>query len=154
MILQEDLKKENILLNPKSQNRWQLIDELLNLAEKNKELDPGIKDIVRERLIEREKTASTGIGNEVAIPHCAINEIKNTLVLMAISKKGIEFDSIDGAPAKIIILLIVSMKKMTSHIKNLTSIAKILKDETFRNSLLKLKSADAVMQAFKTYHSK
>ena len=154
MILQEDLKRENILLNPKSHDRWQLIDELLNLAEKNKELDPGIKDIVRERLIEREKTASTGIGNDVAIPHCAINEIKNTLVLMAISKKGIEFDSIDGAPAKLIILLIVSMKKMSSHIKNLTSIAKTLQDETFRNSLLELKSADDIMQAFKTYHNK
>jgi mannitol/fructose-specific phosphotransferase system IIA component (Ntr-type) len=154
MILQEDLKKKNILFEPKSRDRWKLINELLDLAEKNKELDSGIKDLVREKLLEREKTASTGIGDDVAIPHCAINEIKNTLVFMAISKKGIEFDSIDGAPAKIIILLIVSVSKMSLHIKNLTSIAKILKDKAFRDNLLELENANAIMQAFKSYQIK
>jgi mannitol/fructose-specific phosphotransferase system IIA component (Ntr-type) len=151
MILQEDLKKKNILIEPKSRNRWKLIDELLDLAETNKELDSDVKNLVREKLLEREKTASTGIGDDVAIPHCAINEIKNTLVLMAISKKGIEFDSIDGTPAKIIILLIVSAGKMASHIKNLTSIAKILKDKAFRDNLVELDNTNAVVQAFKSY---
>ena len=151
MILQEELKKKNILIDPVSCNRWKLIDELLDLAEKNKEIEPDIKKQARERLIEREKAASTGIGEDVAIPHCAMNEIKNTLVFVAISKKGIKFDSIDGLPAKIVVLLLVPANNMSSHVKNLTGIAKTLKDPDFREQLIELKTADAVLKAFKSY---
>lgn len=145
MVLSKNLKKENILVKTKSTTRWNLINELLEVALKNNEFKPEDKEYIEKSLIEREKSMSTGIGNGVAIPHCTTTKVRDIVIIMAISKKGIDFDAIDSLPVKIIILLLVPKNKLTQHIKTLANIAKLMNHETLRNKLLELKNPDEII---------
>lgn len=153
MFFSENLKKKNILIGIKKKNRWNLINELVQLGVKNGEIPEDQKDAIKKSLMEREKSMSTGIGNGVAIPHCTSQDIKDTILLMAVSSTGIDFDSIDGHPVRITILLIVPKNKLTQHIKTLANIAKLMSNEQLREKIFKAKSADAVVKAIKEFEN-
>jgi fructose-specific phosphotransferase system IIA component len=151
MVLDENLNKSNIILKPKSTNRWELIREMVEIAVKNKKIQEEDKEEIIKALIEREKSMTTGIGNGVAIPHCTSQKVNDITVIMAISKNGIAFDSVDNQAAHIVILLLVPKNKLAQHIKTLANIAKMMGDKILRESLLALKSAEAVANTIKNY---
>lgn len=146
MIFSENLNKNNILLSPKAKTRWDLISEMLDVAVKSGALSGKDEETVKKALFEREKSMSTGIGKGVAIPHCASDKIGEIIIALAICKNGIDFDSIDGLPVHIVILMIVPQKKISQHIKTLANIAKIMNDESLREKLVKAKTADTVIE--------
>jgi len=87
-------------------------------------------------LVEREKLGSTGVGEEVAIPHAKLHSIDDVIVLLAISKKGINFDSLDKQPVKVIFLVLASVKKMNLHLKTLARISRLIKSTDFKTRVL------------------
>lgn len=151
MVLSENLKKSNILLKMKSQNRWDLINELVDTAARNREILEEDKDELKKALVEREKSMSTGIGNGVAIPHCTSQKIKDIICLMSINQKGIDFDAIDNQPVKIVIMLLVPKNKLSQHIKTLANIAKVMSNDKLREILLQLKTPESVIKEIKDY---
>jgi PTS system fructose-specific IIA component len=151
MVLDENLSKSNIILKPKSTNRWDLIREMVEVAVKNKNIQEEDKEDIIKALIEREKSMTTGIGNGVAIPHCTTQKVSDIGVIMAISKAGIAFDSVDNQAAHIVILLLVPKNKLAQHIKTLANIAKMMGDKILRDTLLSLKSSEAVANTIKNY---
>jgi len=154
MSLLDNLKKNNILVNPNAKNRWEIIGEMVDLAVKNKEISHDDAETVKNSLIEREKSMSTGIGNGVAIPHCSTSKVSSVITVMALTSKGLNFDSIDNEPVKIVILLIVPKDKLTLHIKTLANIAKMMSDAALREKLLELKTADSILKTLRTYEIK
>ena len=151
MILSENLTKNNIIIKAKAKSRWELIKEMVDLAVKNKELNPDDKDSINNSLLEREKSMSTGIGNGVAIPHCTTDKINDIIIIFALNQKGIDFDSIDNQPVKITILLIVPKNKFSQHIKTLANIAKMMSDDDIREKLLSLKTTESIIKTLKNY---
>jgi fructose-specific phosphotransferase system IIA component len=151
MSLLENLKKNNILVKPNAKNRWEIIEEMVELAVKNKEISHDDAGTVKNALIEREKSMSTGIGNGVAIPHCSTSKVNNIITVMALTSKGLNFDAIDNEPVKIVILLIVPKDKLTQHIKTLANIAKMMSDASLREKLLELKTPDSILKTLKNY---
>lgn len=151
MVLSDNLKKSNILLKVKSQNRWDLINELVDTAARNKEILEEDKDEIKKSLVEREKSMSTGIGNGVAIPHCTSLKIKEIICLLSINQKGIDFDSIDNLPVKIVIMLLVPKNKLSQHIKTLANIAKVMSNDKLREKLLQLKTPESIIKEIKDY---
>lgn len=151
MSLFENLKKNNILVKSISKNRWEIIEEMVDVAVRNKEISSDDSELIKNSLIEREKSMSTGIGNGVAIPHCSTSKVTNIVTVMALIPKGINFDSIDNEPVKIVILLIVPKDKLTQHIKTLANIAKMMSDSELREKILALKSADSIIKTLKSY---
>ena len=151
MILSENLKKNNIIIKSKSKNRWELIEEMVELAVKNKDLTAEDLDTIKNSLFEREKSMSTGIGNGVAIPHCTSDKINDIIVILSLHQKGIDFDSIDNLPVKIAILLLVPKNKFTQHIKTLANIAKMMSEDDLREKLLSLKTSEGIISTFKNY---
>jgi fructose-specific phosphotransferase system IIA component len=151
MVLSDNLKKSNIVIKTKSQNRWDLIEELIELAVKNKEIDSDEKDEITKALLDREKSMSTGIGNGVAIPHCTSSKLKDIVCILSINQKGIDFDSLDNTPARIVILLLVPKNKLTQHIKTLANIAKVMSNNSLREKLLSLKSPESIIKAIKEF---
>ena len=149
----ENLKKNNIILKTSAKTRWELIDEIVDLAVRNHEISEDDRDIIRDALVEREKSMSTGIGNGVAIPHCTTTRIQNMTILMALSQKGIDFDAIDSNPVRIVICLLVPKSKLSQHIKTLASIAKMMGDRQIREKILSLKSADSIMKIIQNYRT-
>lgn len=151
MSLLDSLKKNNILVKPAAKNRWEMIEEMVDLAAKNKDIPAEDSAAIKNALIEREKSMSTGIGNGVAIPHCSTTKVSEITTVMALSPKGINFEAIDNEPVKIIILLIVPKDKLTQHIKTLANIAKMMSDVKLREEILSLKTADAILKTLKNY---
>jgi len=149
----ENLKKNNIILRTTAKTRWDLIDEIVDLAVRNDEISADDRDIIRDALVEREKSMSTGIGNGVAIPHCTTTRIQDMTILMALSQKGIDFEAIDNNPVRIVICLLVPKSKLSQHIKTLASIAKMMGDSQIREKILSLKSADSIMKIIQNYRT-
>lgn len=139
----------NIVIKPQATTRWEIIAELVDLAVKNGSIKKENAESIERALVEREKSMSTGIGRGVAIPHCKTELMDNFLVLLAISEKGINFDSIDDMPAKIIILLVVPESKKAQHIKTLANMAKLMSNEGLKDSLVAAKSPEEALSILK-----
>ncbi len=153
MNLVTNLKKNNIIINPSSKNKWDLIDELVSSAVKHKYIDEkNSRDIV-ESLVEREKSMSTGIGNGVAIPHCSCSHVSEIVANIAILPEGMDFDSIDGESVKIVVMLIVPQNKLTQHITTLANIAKLLNDENLRKKLTSLRTPESILKTLTKYRN-
>ena len=93
-------------------------------------------DAVWTTLLEREKSMSTGIGQGVAIPHCsteAVSDVRGVLILL---KQGIDFESLDAEPVRIIVLMLMPKNKFDRHIKTLAAVARTFSDPAFRRSIL------------------
>ena len=86
-------------------------------------------------LQERERLGSTGIGDGVAIPHGKLKNIDRLLLSFGRSRKGVDFDSMDGKPAYLFFLLIAPEESVGVHLKTLARISKLLKNPAVRNRL-------------------
>ena len=153
MVLSENLKKNNILINTRTINRWDLIREMVETAIKNGLVREEHQESIIKALIDREKSMSTGIGNGVAITHCNTPDVAEVVIVMVISTKGIDFESIDNQPVRIAILLLVPKNKLTQHIKTLANIAKLMSDGNLRSRLLSLKTPENVLKELKKHDS-
>ena len=106
------------------------------------------KDIVRV-LLEREKLGRTGIGNGIGIPHGKLKGIDSLILGFGLSRKGVDFDSMDGQPTHIFFLLISPENSAGLHLKLLAQISKILKVDAFRERLLTASNAEDIYEAIR-----
>jgi fructose-specific phosphotransferase system IIA component len=151
MILTENLHENGIIVHSSAKSRWDVIKELVSLAAGNGIIPAEFEEEIQQALIAREKTMTTGIGKGVAIPHCKLTCIKDIILLMATSHKGINFDSIDNLPAKIIVMLLVPANKADKHVKVLSSIARILSDEDFKQHLTQFENKKDLLEYVHSY---
>ncbi len=86
-------------------------------------------------LQERERLGSTGIGDGVAIPHGKLRNLDSQLIAFGLSEKGVEFDAMDGKPARLFFLLIAPEDAAGAHLKTLARISKLLKGSQVRERL-------------------
>ena len=104
----------------------------------------GVKRDAREAVIERERVASTGLGDEVAIPHAAVEGLEQPLLALGLAQNGIDFDAPDGKPAKIVFLLLMPPKQYDREVRVLASIARAVFDDRARIAVLR---AETVTEA-------
>ncbi len=97
-------------------------------------------------LLEREKLGSTGIGEGIAIPHGKLKELTDVVAVFGRSAGGVDFDSMDGAPAKLFFLLMAPENSASTHLKALARISRLLKDRAFREELLQAESQDELFE--------
>jgi mannitol/fructose-specific phosphotransferase system IIA component (Ntr-type) len=96
-------------------------------------------------LKEREEIMSTGIGFGIAIPHAKIESVKEMAFAVGISKKGINFDSMDGNPVYLIILVAAGEKQHKEYLKLLSSIMGVIKKDGVKNSIINAADAEEVI---------
>ncbi|MBF0452733.1 MAG: PTS sugar transporter subunit IIA [Candidatus Magnetomorum sp.] len=97
-------------------------------------------------LIERERLGSTGIGNGIGIPHGKLKHLNTLALSLGISRHGIDFGSIDGRPTYIFFLLVTPENSTGMHLKLLAHISRILRNEMFKQKLIKAKDVDELYQ--------
>jgi PTS system nitrogen regulatory IIA component len=138
------LDKEHIIAELEAQEKREVLDEMAALLSITVE---GLKqENLVELLLEREKLGSTGIGHGVAIPHAKVEGIDSIVVALARSRRGVDFDSMDAEPVHIFFLIIAPESAMTNHLKILSGISSLLKDEEFRERLMSAKDGDAMLK--------
>lgn len=100
-------------------------------------------------LLERERLGSTGIGEGIGIPHGKMNDLNDLVLGFGRSRRGIDFESMDGRPTHIFFLLITPEKSTGLHLKVLARISKILKSEEFKEKLLNAVDQDEISDIIK-----
>ncbi len=139
MELKEIIESDNIDLNFKAENKKDALKKLADLVCKNRNIN---SDEIFRVLMDRENLGSTGIGNGIAIPHGKFDIDKNLIGAIAISKDGIEFDSIDQKPVNIFFVFISSPSATSLHLKILAKVSKLLMDEKIRENIINSKTKE------------
>ena len=144
MNIMDFLCKDAITVDLKAQNKKDAIIELIDLLKETKKIKKTeeIIDVV----LEREKLGSTGIGQGVAIPHGKTDVLTEQVGVLGISKKGIEFNSLDGEPVYIIFLLVGPVEVTGQHLKALSRISRLFKDKFLRQAIKDAETKEDVVK--------
>ena len=146
MKVSELLKTEFVIPNLKGETKEDVINELLDLF-KN---DPRVEDIekVRSAVLDREKVMSTGVGKGFAIPHGKTNFVKEIIGAFGRIPDGIDYESLDGNPVQLIFLLIGKDNLISTHIKLLSRISRLMNKDDFRHRLIEANTAEEIVKLF------
>lgn len=128
-----------------SSDKSDAITELVDVLHEKGHLTD--RDAVLHAVLERERTRSTGIGLGLGVPHGKTSAC--TKLVMALGKPAspMEFESADGKPVKIVVLLISPADKTGPHIQALASVSRLWQTETFREILVKAQTAEEIYDA-------
>ncbi len=149
MSLDNLLSAEQIVPEMKATERWPAIVELIDLLVGLAKIKTDDRESILASLKQREETMSTGIGFGIAIPHCSSDRIEEVVAAFGRSTGGIEFDALDNAPVKFVVLFIVPKNQFQTHLRTLASIAKFLNDRATRERLAEANSADEILSIFR-----
>ncbi|MFC1603920.1 PTS sugar transporter subunit IIA [Planctomycetota bacterium] len=142
MVLTQILQPDCIKVPVENRDKEVVITELVDLLDtKGLLLD---RDEALEAVITRERTQSTGTGAGIAIPHGKCNAVKELVMAIGIAHEPIEFNSIDGKPVTILILLVSPADQTGPHIQALATISRLMLNVEFRQQLEKVTSSDEV----------
>ncbi len=131
-------------------------NEVLNeLAEYLAGVQPGIDPKVLGRaLTERERLASTAIGDGIAIPHGRMESVDSLMGVLGRSVEGLDFDSIDGKPTHLIFMLVAPSAATGAHLKALARLSRLFRDALFRQRLLDAADSEAMFQTLREEDAK
>ena len=99
---------------------------------------------IMEVLLDRERLGSTGIGDNIAIPHGKLAQLSELRLSFGRSLKGVDFDSMDGKPSNLFFLLLAPVNSAGLHLKALAKISRMLMSQPFRDNLMKAKGTDEI----------
>ena len=146
MTLADILRKEQIVADLKAANRWEAIDELLDLLVHCGKIKPENREAIAAVVRKRENSMSTGIGFGIGIPHASTDLIPEVIGAFGRSTKGINFDALDNQPVKLVMLFLVPQGQFQKHLHTLANIAKMLHSKDFRAALEAAPGADAMFK--------
>ena len=145
--ISEYLKEERIVLDLKVSNKEEGIKTLAKVFKGQKEVvdfDRFLADI-----FERENLGTTGIGLGLALPHSRTQAINSFVIAIGRVPKGLEFNSLDGEPVKLIFLMGTPKEEIQGYLKILAHLTRLLKREAFRTALVEAETSLEVIQIFK-----
>ena len=146
MKILEALDKEAILVDLKSDDKKGVLEELVTPAARI----AGVNhEEVMRVLLDREQLGSTGIGGGIGIPHGKLKGLKSLVLGFGLSRKGVDFESIDGKPTHIFFLLVTPENSTGLHLKLLARISRILKNDLFKEKLLGAVGRDEILSIIK-----
>lgn len=147
------LMRDMIITDLKSEDREGALREMVSFLKKKDKI-PKEKELY-EKLLQRENLGSTAIGEGVAIPHCKLKGIKNPLVLLATSKKGVDFYSLDGKPSNIFFLVVSSPENPSLNLQILASIAHLVrKADSLLNKVLHAENISHILDLIREEEEK
>ncbi len=140
-LLQEDLIKTSL----DATTKWEAIEELVDHLISAHELRLSDRAAVVEAIFTREKSMSTGLARGLAVPHGAVDCVSEVVAVMGISRTGVPFESTDGKPARLVILLVIPRESFQRHVSTLAGIARLARNQELRERIVAAGSAAEVM---------
>lgn len=140
MTIRDLLAAESINLNGTPAGKTEALNQCIDLMAKSGKIADVEK--YRKGVFAREEEGTTGIGMGIAIPHCKSDAVIKAGLAAMVVKDGVEFESLDGTPAKIIFLIAAPNTEDNVHLQVLSKLSVMLMDEQFTNSLINAGSVD------------
>lgn len=138
----EFLSRSSIVADLKARDKEEVLREIVGRLAESGVISDGA--LALEVLLERERLGSTGIGEGIAIPHGKLPELKNVVAAFGRSAEGVEFESLDGEPVRIVFLLLSPESNASIHLKALARVSRMLKNRQFRKDLLEGSGVDEI----------
>ncbi len=142
MRLADYLLPEHIKIDLQGSTKFQIIEELITLLDKNEALSDA--RLALQDVLAREGYLSTGLESGLAIPHAKTDGVKGMTIALGIKKDGVDFESLDGKPANLIFLVLSPRTTSGPHIQTLAIISRSLKEQKTRESLLQSGSVQEI----------
>jgi PTS system nitrogen regulatory IIA component len=136
MDLDDYLGPEKKVVDLLAQDRWQAIEELIDHLVATGKISTQYRDSVTQSVRARESAMSTGIGFGIGIPHASTALVSDVVGVFGRSRKGIQFDAMDGNPVHLVFLFLVPAGQFQKHVNTLANIAKLVHRQDFRDGLL------------------
>lgn len=153
MKLHNLLIQDMIIEDLTSQGREGVLREMVNFLKKKKKVSKE-KELY-EKLLQREELGSTAIGEGVAIPHCKMKGVKNPIVMLAISKKSVDFHSLDGKPSNIFFLVVSSPENPSLNLQILAAIASLVrKSGSLLRKIMSAKNISRILEIIREEEEK
>lgn len=137
--IKDILFQENIILNMSAKTKKEVLEEFLELFYKNGYIKE--KAGILETLLNRERVMSTGMQQGIAIPHCKSKYVDKMIMAIGLSRDGINFESIDGKPSKIFVMLLAPEGTPGPHLHALMLISSVLIKDEAREKLINMDNA-------------
>ena len=138
------INKEAIELNAKASSKEDILKQAVKLMNKNGNIEN--ESAYLELVMKREEEGSTGIGEEIAIPHGKGDSIKKPGIAAMIIPEGAEFNSLDGKPVKLLFLIAAPNSSENVHLEVLSRLSTLLMDEKFKKELINAKDKDEFLE--------
>ncbi len=117
---------EPVAIDLHAANRWEAIDELINHLVATHQIKSEHRDEIAASVRKRESSLTTGIGFGLGIPHAQTDLVQEVVAAVGRSKTGIQFDSLDGKPVRLVMLFLIPPKQFQKYLPLLANIARRL----------------------------
>ena len=148
MDLNNFFSEESIVMDCQSKSKKNVLELISEIASSISATD---KDIVFEKLYEREKLGTTAFGNGIAIPHARIDGLSEAKIIILKLETEIDFNSSDGKKVDLIVSLLAPNNKNELHIQILSKIAEMLDDEFFREKIRSCSDKSEIKAVINSY---
>ena len=138
------LKKDSIDLNVEASNKKDILKKAVELMDNNGNIID--KDKYLELVLKREEEGTTGIGEEIAIPHGKGDSISAPGLAAIVIPNGVDFEALDEQPVKLLFLIAAPNTKENVHLEVLSRLSTLLMDEKFREELINAQSKDEFLK--------
>jgi PTS system nitrogen regulatory IIA component len=141
---------ESIEISLRARTKEDLFTEMAALLKKNPALESVDTSTVLKALKEREKTATTGVGKEVGIPHGKLMGLSGIAAAIGVSKRGIEYGSVDGLPVRFVVAMVAPPEEARDYLRILAKVARLLSDPSFTETLITASSRTEIHDRIRT----
>lgn len=141
------LAPERVITELKSTSKREALVEIVeNLGKSGAVTDV---EALKNAILDREEIMSTGVGLTIAVPHAKLSSVKAFTLGLARSTKGIDYDSLDGQPVRIIVTIAAPDNDQNTYLRVLASVMHVLRNEDYRKQILMAGNAEEMIAVFK-----
>ena len=152
MKITDFLDHKSIKIGLTATDKEGILKELVETLGESREL--GEKKAIVKALLERESLGSTGIGQGIAIPHGKTDRVKELVAVLGVSRKGVNFEALDGELVYIFFLLVAPKDTAGPHLKALAQISRILRDSYFCELIKRCQNSSEIYDLIKREEEK
>lgn len=152
MKLKDILTEDRIKIPLQNTKKDKIIEEMVDLIDNSKKLHN--KSQILKAVLDREAVMSTGVGDEVAIPHGKADGVEDIFAALGVTKEPVDFNSLDDKPVRLIWLLVGPQDKTGPHLKALSRISRLMHKKDFRERLIKAQSPKEMIEAISSEEEK
>jgi PTS system nitrogen regulatory IIA component len=152
MKITDFLDRRSIKIGLAATDKENILKELVEVLAQSREI--GDQKAIVKALLERESLGSTGIGQGIAIPHGKTDRVKELVAVLGVSRKGVNFEALDGEQVYIFFLLVAPKDTAGPHLKALAQISRILRDSYFCELIRRCQNPDELYELIRREEEK
>lgn len=154
MLLGDILREGLVKLDLDAEDRSEAIRELVDVLVQEREIPFALREHVIESVHEREQALGTGLEHGIAVPHGPSERVQAVIGALGVSRKGVNFESLDGQPAHIVLLLILPRRDYSGRVTELAGVAHLLDNRELHKAILSAKDPASVVAAIRSHENK